>query len=272
MNAIIPPLVAVGVFFGISSADAQIAVVGDLSNDRLTVPGEQYEGIISVHNDTQVPQEAKVYQRDYTFQADGTNIYGEPGSHPRSNARWITFTPARLVIPPGGTTDVYFTVNVPIDTSGAISGSFWSMLMVEGIPDDSPESSLHPIGAPPDMGVRQTIRYGIQIASHIQNTARKDMKLVDPKVISSGDEGYMLQVDIENTGNAWMRPEVYVDLFDAQGVKTGRYSGNRYRIYPGTSVRQNIPLTSVRPGTYKALVVIDDGGSDIFGAQYTLQF
>ena len=69
-----------------------------------------------------------------------------------------------------------------------------------------------------------------------------------------------------------MRPEMYVELFDERGASVGTFRGALYRMYPGTSVRQSIDLTTVPPGTYKALVVVDAGADDVFGAQYTLKF
>jgi len=69
-----------------------------------------------------------------------------------------------------------------------------------------------------------------------------------------------------------MRPDVYVELFSEQGVSVGKFPGVKYRTYPGTSVRQSIDISSVAKGTYKALIVVDAGGDDVFGVQYTIKF
>jgi hypothetical protein len=42
------------------------------------------------------------------------------------------------------------------------------------------------------------------------------------------------------------------------------------RIYPGTSIRQKIRLGSLEPGNYRALVILDGGGDQVFGAEYQL--
>lgn len=257
-------LVAVGVSHG------QISVIGELSQDHETRPGEQYDGTITVKNDTNAPQEAKAYQTDYLFYSNGTNRYDEPGTTPRSNARWITFSPAFMTVPPQGTVVVNFTVNVPNDPK--LVGSYWSMLMVEGIPQSSPESSRPMEKKKTEMGIMQTIRYGIQIATHIANTGTKKVEFKDPKVVTKEKEGRVFQIDVENTGDLGIRPEVYVELFNDQGVSLGKFQGVRYRIYPGTSVRQTIDVSGVPKGNYKALLVVDAGGDDIFGAQYNLQF
>jgi hypothetical protein len=69
-----------------------------------------------------------------------------------------------------------------------------------------------------------------------------------------------------------MKPDVTVELFGANGQSRGRISGGKFRMYPGTSVRHLMSLGEIPPGTYKALVLVDAGGQDVFGAQYTLQF
>ena len=251
---------------------AQISVIGELSQDKDARPGETYNGTITIKNDTNDPQEAKVYQTDYLFYFNGTNNYADPGSTARSNAKWVSFSPSFVTLPPSGTMTVSFTVAVPKDLNRMpLVGSYWSMLMVEGVPKGSAESS-QPRENKATMGITQKIRYGIQIATHISNTGSRKVKFINAQLVTEGDGKKMLQVDIEDTGELGIRPEVYVELFDEQGVSKGKFAGVRFRMYPGTSVRQKIDLSSVPKGTYKTLVVVDAGGDDVFGAQYTLKF
>lgn len=251
---------------------AQVSVVGGLSYDRDARAGETYEGSFIVKNDSQEPQETKIYQRDYSFSADGRNFYGEPGSISRSNAGWIAFSPSYIMIPPSGSVTVTYQVRVPRDSSTVrLTGSYWSMLMVEAIPPGSPESSIRR-GDSTSLALLQTVRYAVQIATHIANTGTRAVRFLDAKLIKQESGERVLQVDIENTGDRWMRPDFHVELFNANGESRGKIPGARFRIYPGTSVRQSIPLRDIPAGTYKALVVVDAGGDDVFGAQYTLQF
>ncbi len=251
---------------------AQVSVIGELSQDKDTKPGDSYTGVIVVRNDTNEPQEAKIYQTDYSFQCDGTNNYGEPGTLPRSNAKWIAFSPSYLTLPALATMAVNYTVTVPKDLAGKkLVGTYWSMLMVEGIQKGSAESSLPQKDKKAQMGIMQTIRYGIQIASSIANTGAKKIEFLGVAIDTTGGKR-ALRIDIKNTGDIGMRPDVTLQLFDAKGAPVGKFTGVKYRIYPGTSVRQLIDVKSVPQGTYKALVVVDAGGDDVYGGQYTLKF
>jgi hypothetical protein len=261
-------LVPLGLAAFTDRAGGQVSVIGDLSQDHNAVAGEHYAGSISVRNDSNEPQEVKVYQTDYSFTADGTSAYGSAGSLARSNARWVKFSPATTVIPPHASVNVNFTVDVPAASPEPV-GSYWSMLMVEGIPAGSPESSRRENPKQPEMGLRQTLRYGIQIATHIIGGGTKGVKFLHSQLQTGQAGERVLTVDIENSGTLWIKPDVTVELFDNKGESKGKFPGTLFRIYPGTSVRQSITLGVLPPGEYKALVVVDAGGDDVFGAQFT---
>jgi archaellum component FlaG (FlaF/FlaG flagellin family) len=251
---------------------AQISIIGDLSHDRQARPGETYEGTILLKNNSSEPAEAKIYQTDYLFFRDGKNIYGEPGSAERSNSGWITYNPDRVIIPARSMLTIEYRVTIPLNSGTTqLNGSYWSMLMVEGIGKGSPESSL---GEPDQktLGVSQVFRYGVQIATHIAGTGDRAIKFLDTKLVKEETGEHYLVVDIENSGDLWMRPDVYVEVFDTDGKSRGKQPGSSFRMYPGTSVRQRIEMPDLPSGEYKALVVVDAGGADAFGAQYTLRF
>ncbi|HEX9934444.1 MAG TPA: hypothetical protein VGB38_04540, partial [bacterium] len=76
---------------------------------------------------------------------------------------------------------------------------------------------------------------------------------------------------LENTGQRMLRPKAWVQLWNENGDEVGKFEGNEMRTYPGTSVRHKIELKKVKPGNYKALLVADCGGEDVFGMNLNLQ-
>lgn len=252
------------------AAFGQVSVIGDLSQDRTVRPGETYEGTIQVRNETSQSQDARVYVRDYLFTFTGTNTYGEPGSHARSNARWITFTPSNLSLPPQAMATVNYRVTVPKDTS--LNGTYWCMLMVEGIGATPTPTSEKKDPQEREMGLTQTIRYGIQIADHIFGTGNRSVKVLQSQLVSGADSSRILQSDLENDGQIGIRPDVYAEVYNTQGTLMGKFPGQRFRMYPGTSVRQRIDLSSLPRGSYKVLVIIDAGGDEAFAAEYSLKW
>jgi hypothetical protein len=247
---------------------AKVSVASGLSYEKIAQAGSLYHGVIHLRNTDKEPQEVKVYQTDYLFSYDGKSIHGEPGMDPRSNAGWITFSPSRLTIPPLGTSQVNYTVQVPDDS--ALVGTYWSMIMVEGVASSSPESS-NPQKDRMTVGLTQIIRYGLQIVTSIGDTGTRQLKFVNTKLLKT-DDGRVLQIDIENTGERWLRASVWAELYNEKGVSIGKFTGGKARLYSTTSARFKIDLSQAPEGKYKALVVADCGNDDMFGATYTFEF
>lgn len=255
-------------------AHAQVVVKSPLSDDREAAPGEVYEGTVVVQNESDEPQQAKVYLTDYLFFADGSNRYDAPGTVTRSNAPWITFSPSFLTLAPGETVPVTYRVTVPAaddTTEGGPAGTFWSMLMVEGIAPGSAESTLGQAQNVPRYGVRQVTRYGIQLATHISGAGTPTIGFESIRLQAEEDGARVLEVDIQNEGDRLAESTMWVELYTSDGGAQGRRDGAAYRIYPGTSVRQRIDLSDLAPGAYEALIVVDAGNDHVVGAQYTLE-
>jgi hypothetical protein len=253
-----------------SPVTAQISVRSQLSHDKSVVPGEQYSGAILVRNDSDQPQQAKVYQTDYLFQADGSNYFGDPGKLDRSNADWIDVAASQVVVPPRSAIEITYRVNVPNDINGtAPNGSYWSIIMVEGIPETSPENLENEL---PDnsYGVMQVTRYGVQVASHLEDTNGAALTITESQLTRSDEAEATLNLAVRNDGHMLVRPDMWVELYAADGTAVGRMDGQKSRLYPGTSITQRIKLGKLDPGAYRALVIMDAGEEDVFGAEFTL--
>jgi hypothetical protein len=219
---------------------ANVAISGGLTHENTAKPGDTYQGAITLTNLDEEPQDAKLYQTDYTFFADGRAIYGDPGSIERSNTSWITFSPSLVTIPPKGTSEIIYTVKVPL--SKELIGTYWSMIMVEGIPKITPEEIDD---GKPKVGVKTLIRYGIQMITHIQDTGTRRLKFLGTKLTKSEEER-ILQIDVENTGQRMLRPTIWCEIYDSKGTLVTRLEGKKARTYPGTSIRYNVRVVIKR--------------------------
>jgi hypothetical protein len=249
-------------------AEAGVSIVGELTREKSSKIGEAYSGIIFVRNTSETPQGVKIYQTDYLFFQDGNNIYGEPGKDPRSNAKWITFTPNFLTIPPKEKAEIQYTIKIPEDKT--LMGTYWSMFMVEGVANSPLESEV----VPPTKdeikaSVKTLLRYGIQMITNIGDTGVRKLKFMEIKVMTEKDK-VDLQIGIENIGERGSRPSLYTELYDDKGNYIGKFSGGQLRIYPGTSAKFSVDMSQVPKGKYKAMIIVDCGGDDLFGMPYDL--
>jgi hypothetical protein len=258
---------AVGLICVSAVSHAAIIVTGSLTHEYEVAPGGSYEGSIDVLNQGNGAQEVKAYQTDYSFSADGKVLYGDPGILPRSNARWIVVSPRQFTIPPNEIVTVRFTVQVPNDAG--MKGTYWSVVMVEPVSPGSPESSASGPKKDTGVGISQVLRYAVQIVTHIGASGSRQLKFSQLQLAAEKDTRVLL-VDVQNTGERWLRGTMWVDLYDSGGKHLAKIDGGRQRMYPGTSVRFSVDLVGVQPATYKALIVVDCGGDDVFGANVNL--
>lgn len=264
-------LVASALIAASTTAHAQISLGSPSVAEHQAEPGESYTGTIVVRNSSNTPQEAKIYHTDYLSFANGTTSYGEPGTTPRSNAKWITVQPSYVSVPPHQAVEVTYTVHVPTHMARPLVGTYWSMLMVEGIPKGSAESRYASTAGQRkvQMGIVTRLRYAVQIVTDIGDTGTRTVQFANPKTVVD-THGKRLQFDLSNTGERAYRPRITLELYSETGDRVTTSAATRELIYPGTSLRQSFTLSRIPHGQYRALVIVDSGGDDAFGAQFTI--
>jgi hypothetical protein len=256
--------------FAAFSAAAQVSVEGSTVRERRAQPGETYSGTFTVVNASAEPQQAKLYQTDYLTNAAGANTYGPAGTSARSNGAWVAVAPSTVLLPPHSSREVTFTVTVPADRS--LSGSYWSMVMVEGVSRGSAESTL-PGGTTRRVqaAVVARIRYAVQVITQVGPATKPVATFEAPAVRNVTDGSKELQVDVANSGIRSFAPAFTLEVYAPDGTRVARAEASREILYPGTSLRQRFRLGTLAAGTYRALVTLDAGDDTVFGAQYTLK-
>ncbi len=254
---------------GAFSVSASVTIENGLNHEQVVTPGESYDGVIFVHNNSDEPTVVKSYKTDYLFFSNGVSEYGDSDSTPRSNGGWLSVRPARLTIEPHTTSAVHFTVEVPGEAD--LLGSYWSMVMVEVVPRDSAE--LAPPAADEaaliSMQVKTVTRYGIQVVSHIGETGKVEVAFPETQLETVGDQRF-LHVAMENLGERMVRARLWAELYDQEGQQVGVYEASRLRTYPGTSVRYSLDVSPVPPGAYKCLIVAERMTGDLVAAELDL--
>ena len=141
--------------------------------------------------------------------------------------------------------------------------------MVEGIPKDSPQSTLGQTDKP-QFGIRQITRYGVQIATHIRSNQKVDVVIEGVELTQENIGEPVLRLAFENSGNVLIVPETWIELYHSNGELAKRIPGHQSRVYPGTSVAHRFDLSNTPQGSYDALIVVDGGNDNLFGAQYRI--
>jgi hypothetical protein len=271
MNRFYPfAVAAIAAIWPMKSAFGQIAVISDPVLDRDAVPGETYQVRLLLKNTSAEPQEARIYQTDYSFTADGRSVYGKPGDMARSNAKWITVSPSYVSIAPDATVPVVYTVAVPKDST--LVGTYWSMVMIEAIVPGSIESRRPPKNARVDFGLSVSTRYGTQVATNIGATGLSKVAFDSLTATTNADGARGLRFDFINTGERANRFVMSLELYDDSGELIKKASQHRGLLYPGSAARQMFDVGSIPSGSYTAVLVADGGGDRVFGGQFKVAF
>lgn len=243
---------------------SQVVVSTKLVMESTALAGQSYPGIVGIKNIGGRDERVTLYLRDYIFSADGSNIFGEPGTTQRSNAAWIQLKRQEVKVAPGQTQEVEFAVTVPANEN--LSGSYWSLLMVESIT----ASVRNPEREEDEVGVVAGVRFGIQVVTNIGDTGRRRLSFLNAGLDRKDGAG-VFRVDVENDGERRLTPKFYLELYGEEGTYEGRYNHRSIGLYPGSSTALVFPLEGAAAGKYYLMVVADAGGSDVFGAQYSVE-
>lgn len=254
------------------SAQAGVLVDGGMTQQKVVKPGERYRGTFVLRNTDAVPIEAKVFQTDYSFAADGSNTFGEPGGSPRSNAKWVQLSRELVTIPANGMEQIDYEVAVPAGQGSALTGTYWSMVMVEPIGQTSQEAATQPALAPGEerAQIGQMMRYALQVVTHIGKTGTAALNFTNPQLLAR-DGKQFFAIDVENTGERLLGPGLSLELYRETGQALGKFSAGGQRLYPGTAFRFQMDVSQVPKGKYLGLVVADGTGDNLFGANVELE-
>ncbi|MBU4056283.1 MAG: hypothetical protein KKA41_18160, partial [Proteobacteria bacterium] len=249
--------------FGTTGPIFAITVSSDLCQEKVSEPGVGYSEVIKIFNKEENPVEIKLYQTDYKYFSDGTNQFSEPGTESRSNAVWIKQLPQQATIAPKETLLVNYTVEIP--DNGQLAGSYWSMIMVEQVNQEELELLS---SAQRQMGIHQMTRYGIQVVTHIGDTGSRQIEFKNLKLVKGNDKRF-LQIDMANSGTRALRTSLWVDFYGENNGFTKKVNGTQRRIFPDCGVMQELDLTEIPVGNYKAVVVADAGEETVFGTSFS---
>ncbi|MHC1689900.1 MAG: hypothetical protein AB9833_03615 [Bacteroidales bacterium] len=249
-------------FFPLSSS-ASVEVLGSLKHVHNGKPGDVITGEIKIQNNDNTEQEVKVYQTDLLYNLEENTFYDEPGSHKRSNAPWIQFSPKTVILKAKEIRTIQYEITLP--QTDTLKGTYWSVIMVEGVvPIDPSQKGT--------LSIRTVTRYAIQIISEIADKGRGELKFLEPTLITEGGNLF-LAIDLINNGDHYIAPEVSIEVFDEAGTSVKTVTIPRKGLYPTTSSRFKFDLAGLpAKKNYQLMIVAAGQENDVFGLEYTLYF
>lgn len=246
----------------IGKISASILITNGLTHEFSVNPGGKSGGTVHLLNNSDQPRTVRLFQTDYKFTYTGESSYDQPGTSDRSNAGWITISQSFVTLQAREERQVAFGLTVPEKTG--LIGTYWSVIMVEGVPD------LNPDAASAGIRINTVLRYAVQIVTHIGDSGERNLVFRDLSVVEEDGE-VLLAVILENQGERGLRPFLSLELIDEYGHSLGLRRTDPKRIYPGTSLTYTIPLDGVNPGNYMGVLIADGDDDYVFGTNLSLE-
>lgn len=228
-------------------------VISPIRAEHQVAGGSSETNIIQVRNEGTRPERVKVYLEDWTMDRKGNITYSRPGKNPNSCAPWIQVNPTDFRLDPG-TREVRYTITVP---PGAKSGSYWTVIIFEGLPlqEGKPKGKK--------MGVHG--RIGTIVYQTLGNPEIK-ANFQDFKVDTSKKEPTFV-LTLANGGSGFYRiKKSFVTVKDSKGAEVDRLEVPEVPLLPGATRDLEIkPKKTLPKGEYLAEATLDVGRRDFLG-------
>ncbi|MGQ9922157.1 MAG: hypothetical protein ACUVRZ_12640 [Desulfobacca sp.] len=216
--------------------------------------------VVQVRNVGDQPVRIRAYLRDWTSGRRGEVQFSRPGSQKTSLAPWLEINPTDFQIRPGQTGEIRYTITVP---PGAAQGTYWTALMVEGMP------ALPGPPSPKLMALHG--RFAVMLYETVGKPEIR-VKFQDFQVKPERQQLSFL-LSLSNAGQGFIRPrKSKVLLRNQQGQEVAQVEIPDAPVLPASSREivwdQEINLA---PGQYVAEARLDVGQREILVRQQIVQ-
>ena len=107
----------------------------------------------------------------------------------------------------------------------------------------------------------------------IQGTEQKQAKFTTAKTVALETGGLGFIAALENQGNTYLRPEVWLEVRDISGITLYTESHRTITLLPEVERDYKFELRdlNIPPGRYIALIIADYGGQSLVAAQAEIE-
>jgi len=228
------------------SLQAKIIIMSNLVQEFDAKPGDLIKGVIKIRNEGPGITEVELLVEDLLYNYEGQFFY--ENTHPRSIKSFLT-VPKFITLEPGQVGTVPFEIQVPDDES--MKGTYWGIITIQEEPEKVRAESR---------GFNLVVQYSLQVILNFGG-GKAEIEWIRAQVKDG-----VVMLDVENTGTLIVQPMAWMEVEGG-----GRFKGGKRRLYPGCSLRFNIPADEVPTG-HHGVTAYMDGGGVWWKREYSLEF
>lgn len=238
---------------------ANIAILNGLKHEYNVQPGGIAEGEIVVKNVSDSPQQILLYLQDMLIVCGQSPVFTTAGSSPTSLHSWITLLDKDLILEPGETRNLTYTVKIP---QNANASSFWSTIMVEGVTPISRQNIQEQVS------INSKIRYGVQIICSVGHGSRATLTIDNAEYLVTDNS---INIKLSNASVFVEKSVVSIEVYNADNVLILKKDARKENVYPKSCKTISVPLdTLLEKGNYTCLIILDSG-TELLGTSFDFQ-
>lgn len=234
------------------------------SADVTLAPGGSFTDALEVINKSPNPRQFTVDVKDYDRNIEAGLVLLDPGTQPRSLAKFLAVTPLAFTLQPDQKQPIIFTIKVPADQSGP----HWAAVIVSSpLPaSNSQGTGSNTPGTPITIGTIE--QFIVKIRQTDPTNAVNQGRLTGVQILlPEKDKPLRVVIAYENTGTTFQQPKGEVRFINARGDVAAKVDIQPFPMLPGGKIRFEIPLDRQLPsGDYEAVAIIDFGGDFLLAA------
>ena len=233
-------------------------------------PGGYKSQKIYVTNNGKKSETFQVLFHDFRSEGNkGKTQVVKDGEYEHGCSKWLSASPAFFDLAPGQTQEVDILMQVP--NTPEANNSRWAVALVKLSKENTgPQDKGNNVTG---MQIIQTFQFLIHIFQTPPSVTFKQADIVSFKDITTPqDESKVLQIEVENTGDAIIDCAPYLDVVNMNTGESRRIKGKGFTVLPGGKRQVRFMLPKGLPkGKYNILGVVDYGSdSDLAGAELNI--
>lgn len=228
---------------------SNVVIINGLTHVHQSKSGALISGVIQLRNTSETEQRIVFYLNDMVQECGKETVLTPKIINSRSLFNWFTTSVNERVLAPKEDFELLYTINVPNEDN--LLGSYWGVLMVEiekPIKEDQLEHGLK---------LESKVRYGIQIITDINTFKIPELEFNNIEFKDEANEKLIL-VDVQNNGVFVAQPDLYIELFNKEGVRIKRDEVRLKKVYPNSCKLFSFDVTDIPPGSYTATIAADN--------------
>ena len=231
------------------TTQAGVVVLNGLTHTSSGNSGDIIEGEIVLLNTTDQEQRLIFKLSDALYSCGSTRIFSDSLTHTQSSKSWFLGSLMDKVLIPKEKYVYKYALKIPKDYT--VSGTFWSVLMIEVQKPIKKERLTQQI----DLDTK--VRYAIGLITHVNQKSEVNLDFKNVQLQENEDHKNSLQVNLFNSSDYVEGVRLNLEVYNENGDQILKTKTKRLMVFPNMCIDYNLDISHLKTGSYQCLLTAD---------------